>query len=86
MKHLELLKFPTYKASFSFNFSSNFYSLVCSLSPLRGTFIGMGTVIAVTKLSKSPTSNLKPILQNGVQGEIGIVSIGHMFYCQINDY
>lgn len=45
MKHLELLKFPTYKASFSFDFSSNFYSLVCSLSPLGGTFISMGTVI-----------------------------------------
>lgn len=45
----------------------------------------MGTVIRV-KLSEIPTSDLKLILQNGVRGEIGVVSIGHILNCQINDY
>lgn len=47
----------------------------------------MGAVISVmwVKLSKIPTSDLKLILQNGERGEIGIVSIGHILNCQVND-
>lgn len=88
MKRLELLKFPTHKTSFSFNFFFNFYSSACSLSPLGGTFLTMGTVISVmwVKLSKIPTSDLKLFLQNGVRGEVGIVSIWHILNCQRNDY
>lgn len=88
MKHLEFLKFPTYKASFYFHFFSNFLFLsLLSFSSWRSFhYYGSSDVSDVGEVSKIPTSDLKLILQNGVRGEIGIVSIGYILNCQINDY
>jgi len=61
MKHLELLKFPTHKASFSFHFSSNFSSLNSllsfpTLSCIR--YCGNKDIIMWVKLGEIPTNTV----------------------------
>lgn len=76
MKYLELLKFPTHKASLSFHFSSSFYSLnsLLSFPTLKYIHYYGNSDISGVGEAKWDTyqSSLKPILQNELLFQLDI--------------